>query len=967
MSHNLDFRDSDKDPLLNRNSGTSSSKEEPKRKHRRKSILNTNFSEDNHEIFGSDQGRFGTDTDNVDPWGIIHDIDDESTIDVNGGRIESGKIESSFIDHRPSIELLGASNGNSGCVGMPPRRPRTVPKNITSEMSNISNSYYQQDSLVQPSFGVFTHPQGSISSNKSENFRGNNPRSLKYGFHQAKSSWYSDKGYGSVLASPRGVGHRQHLGQKDNIDIKVDEFRNHGKQKREQDQCSTLDSNVGSDNYNSQPSLRRSNDTSSLDDVCLPIDEADLGGLKKWPDIGVIEEFSREEVKRLKKEALQDAEGFHFQYDSEDDNGTAESGNGIAFLKPIINDIDVPELGNTRINETEQLRKGRLRPKKLTPWHLKRERINLPGLTDSITASKNAYKDMVRGDHLIESNLQYSSRIVSNNPEVFRFTYFREDLDSTIHSPTISGLLQPGQKFDELFVGSVYLTLNKPKGSSNENLNKESAHKLNTTTTAASCSNPDVHAAMDTKASTSPLPVNTTQHSSSCDLTDVVPFWLDVLNPSEEEMKVLSKTFGIHPLTTEDIFLGEVREKVELFKDYYLVCFRSFDIVAEQSIRKKKQIQESINSGGNQCSELEDIKYGWLSRFRKSRLKSFNANNPANSISSYQKRLKRELQLEKKRNKKSGKRKRSREGELEPLNVYIIVFRTGVLTFHFASTPHLINVRRRARLLKDYVNVTADWIAYALIDDITDAFAPLIELIEDEVYDIEDSILEMHHADNSSDSSDYDLDDSSDENLSFPFDRVSRRTILTNGSRTSTSTHSSSRSESTLNAKIMGWKKKGDMLRRIGECRKRVMSIVRLLGSKADVIKGFSKRCNEQWEVAPRSEIAMYLGDIQDHIITMVSSLNHYEKLLSRSHSNYLAQINIDMTKVNNDMNDVLGKITILGTIVMPVNVITGLWGMNVIVPGQRTDSLQWFLSIALSMVVLAYVAYTYTRRRFGF
>ena len=47
------------------------------------------------------------------------------------------------------------------------------------------------------------------------------------------------------------------------------------------------------------------------------------------------------------------------------------------------------------------------------------------------------------------------------------------------------------------------------------------------------------------------------------------------------------------------------------------------------------------------------------------------------------------------------------------------------------------------------------------------------------------------------------------------------------------------------------------------------MGLYRLLGTKADVIKGFAKRCNEQWEVAPKSEIGLYLGDIQDHIVTM--------------------------------------------------------------------------------------------------
>jgi magnesium transporter len=69
-----------------------------------------------------------------------------------------------------------------------------------------------------------------------------------------------------------------------------------------------------------------------------------------------------------------------------------------------------------------------------------------------------------------------------------------------------------------------------------------------------------------------------------------------------------------------------------------------------------------------------------------------------------------------------------------------------------------------------------------------------------------------------------------------------------------------------------------DMLRRVGECRKTVMSLYRLLGNKADVIKGFAKRCNEHWDIAPRNEIGMYLGDIQDHIVTMTGNLSHYEK-----------------------------------------------------------------------------------------
>lgn len=68
----------------------------------------------------------------------------------------------------------------------------------------------------------------------------------------------------------------------------------------------------------------------------------------------------------------------------------------------------------------------------------------------------------------------------------------------------------------------------------------------------------------------------------------------------------------------------------------------------------------------------------------------------------------------------------------------------------------------------------------------------------------------------------------------------------------------------------------------------------------------------------------LYLSDIQDHLITMTQNLNHYEKILSRSHSNYLAQISIEMTDANNQINDVLSKLTALGTVLIPMNLVTG-------------------------------------------
>ena len=53
--------------------------------------------------------------------------------------------------------------------------------------------------------------------------------------------------------------------------------------------------------------------------------------------------------------------------------------------------------------------------------------------------------------------------------------------------------------------------------------------------------------------------------------------------------------------------------------------------------------------------------------------------------------------------------------ELDPFNVYVIVFREGTLSFSFAPNRHVGVVRKRITALKDYVALSSDWICYALM------------------------------------------------------------------------------------------------------------------------------------------------------------------------------------------------------------------------------------------------------------
>ncbi|ORY66235.1 uncharacterized protein BCR38DRAFT_339244 [Pseudomassariella vexata] len=524
----------------------------------------------------------------------------------------------------------------------------------------------------------------------------------------------------------------------------------------------------------------------------------------KWPDLSILEEWSREE--RKSRSLLEDRR---------------------------IKTITEPELINGRLRP---LNKGLYRPEEDFPW---------------------------------------------------RFTYFSEDLPRTIHTNTISELTEvesdevPPLSFRELFNPEAPILCDSSDSENDEEpppipfqttqrstsmQRGEPPSRIQTRTPSlARAPMPPEGAERNRDGAFSPRQLRAESAAPSRQQSAPEPekpirygkrptWWLDVLCPSPAEMRVLQQAFRIHSLTSEDIMMKDEREKIELFPHYYFVNYRSFE----------------------QDSESDT--------------------------------------------------------HLEPVNMYIIVFRDGLISFHHSPTPHPANVRRRLRQLADFRELDSDWMSYAIIDEITDIFVPLIQKIEEEVDDIDDAILRLHAGGSPKKETPNNNDRGEKDARS-----ISGETVIESGA---------------------------DMLHRVGNCRKKVMGLYRLLGNKADVIKGFAKRCNESWAVAPKSDIGMYLGDIQDHIVTMTANLSHYEMILSRSHANYLAQINIRMNERSEETADTLGKLTVLGTIVLPMNIITGLWGMNVWVPGQEYEgNLNWFWAITAGLLLFGGVCYFTAKR----
>lgn len=98
----------------------------------------------------------------------------------------------------------------------------------------------------------------------------------------------------------------------------------------------------------------------------------------------------------------------------------------------------------------------------------------------------------------------------------------------------------------------------------------------------------------------------------------------------------------------------------------------------------------------------------------------------------------------------------------------------------------------------------------------------------------------------------------------------------------------------------------------------------------------------------------------------MLQNVNHYDLILGRAHRNYLGQISIEMSQAGNTTNEMVNRLTFLATIVVPLNLVASLWGMNVHVPGQDHTDLTWFFWIVLGMFmyIVAMVAFG---KRFGF
>jgi Mg2+ and Co2+ transporter CorA len=105
------------------------------------------------------------------------------------------------------------------------------------------------------------------------------------------------------------------------------------------------------------------------------------------------------------------------------------------------------------------------------------------------------------------------------------------------------------------------------------------------------------------------------------------------------------------------------------------------------------------------------------------------------------------------------------------------------------------------------------------------------------------------------------------------------------------------------------------------------------------------------------AEFTPYLESLISRCQSLEQRINTAKELLKTSEQIYSVSADDYLTSISNRMNGVMQVFSAIATTFLPLNLIAGLFGMNVAVPGQDEESLWPFCVIIGSCIVLALTA----------
>lgn len=137
-------------------------------------------------------------------------------------------------------------------------------------------------------------------------------------------------------------------------------------------------------------------------------------------------------------------------------------------------------------------------------------------------------------------------------------------------------------------------------------------------------------------------------------------------------------------------------------------------------------------------------------------------------------------------------------------------------------------------------------------------------------------------------------------------------------------------------------------LQRLYALKRALITVYRMVAGERDVLRSMARR-----QEFVSTEAYMYYQDVGDHLARLTDTIDTYRDVASGAMDIYLSA-------VNNRLNDVMKRLTIVATVFMPLTLLSGIYGMNVLGPSQRwgmwppPDATWSFWLVVGSMVAIA-------------
>jgi len=143
-----------------------------------------------------------------------------------------------------------------------------------------------------------------------------------------------------------------------------------------------------------------------------------------------------------------------------------------------------------------------------------------------------------------------------------------------------------------------------------------------------------------------------------------------------------------------------------------------------------------------------------------------------------------------------------------------------------------------------------------------------------------------------------------------------------------------------------------DTLSRIFALKRDVMNLRRICGPQREILNRLSRG---EFEAVSR-KAAIYFRDIYDNMYRILDATYAYQDIVQGTLDAYLSS-------VNNALNHTMQRLTVIGAMLMPLTLITGIYGMNF----KNMPELDWqygYVGVLGLMVVVSIALVSFFRRK---